>query len=69
MVVAVVLLLVARIAVSGRCISEFDSLDCGLLLIVLIYWAGSRDALRHYYTRAAFLLGTHEGDEDDDERT
>ena len=69
MVVALVLLLAARLAVSGRCISQFDLLDCGLLLIGLVYWAGSRDALRHYYTRAAFLLGTHEGDEHDDERT
>lgn len=69
MVVALVLLLAARLAVSGRCISQFDSLDCGIFLIALVYWAGSRDALRHYYTRAAFLLGTHKGDENDDERT
>ncbi len=69
MVVAIVVLLAARFVVSAECISKFDSLDGGLLLIGLVYWAGSRDALRHYYTRAAFLLGTDEGDKSDDEWT
>ena len=69
MVVALVPLLAARLVVSGRRITEFDSLDGGLVLIALVYWAGSRDTLRHYYAREAFLLGTHKGDENDDERT
>jgi hypothetical protein len=69
MVVALVLLLAARLADSGGCISRLGALDGGLLLIGLVYWAGSRDALRHYYTRAAFLLGTEKGDENDDEWT
>ena len=68
-VVAFVLLLAARLAASGRCISRFDSLDGRLFLLRAVYWAGSRDALRHYYTQAAFLLGTCEGDENNDERT
>ena len=69
MLVALGFLLAARLAVSGRCISDFNYLDSALVLTGLIYWAGSRDALRNYYTRAAFLLGTLEGDKSDDKRT
>ena len=67
--VALVVLLAARLVVSGRCLTAMNAFDCAIVLTGLIYWAGSRDALRHYYTRAAYLLGTNEGETDDDERT
>jgi hypothetical protein len=56
--VAMLLVLVGRFIESGRNPTEVNLGDCGILLICVIYWAGSRDTLRRYYTRAAFLLGT-----------
>ncbi|MCK4341624.1 MAG: hypothetical protein KAY37_07875 [Phycisphaerae bacterium] len=69
MLVAMLWLVAARLAASGRCVTELDPLDCGILAVGLLYWAGSRDTLRNYYTRAAFLLGTKESEVSDDERT
>jgi len=42
--------------------------DCAILAIGALYWAGSRDALRNYYSRTEVLLGTREREVDDDER-
>ena len=69
MLVAMLLLVGARMAVSGRGLTNPDLIDCGILALAVLYWAGSRDTLRHYYTRAAFLLGTTESEVHDDERT
>ena len=58
-----------RLAASGRCVTELDPLDCGILAVGVLYWAGSRDTLRRYYTRAAILLGTTESEVRHDERS
>lgn len=47
----------------------FGLLEIVLLLLLVVFIAGSRDALRRYYSRTALLLGTHERMVDDDERT
>ena len=60
MLVAMCVVLLARLFSSGRSWNELDLADCGILLMSVVYWAGSRDTLRKYYTRAAFLLGTTE---------
>lgn len=44
-------------------------LEVVLLLLFFVFIAGSRDALRRYYSRTALLLGTQERTVDDDERT
>ncbi|MGD9689157.1 MAG: hypothetical protein AB7K52_00600 [Phycisphaerales bacterium] len=44
-------------------------LEVVLLLLLFVFIAGSRDALRRYYGRTALLLGTQERMVDDDERT
>ena len=69
MLVAMFVVLLARLFASGRGWSELDLADCGILLMSVVYWAGSRDTLRNYYTRAAFLLGTRERKERDDKRS
>jgi hypothetical protein len=69
MLVAMLLLVGARMAVSGRGPTNPDLIDCGILVLAVLYWAGSRNTLRRYYTRAAFLLGTTESEVHDDQRT
>ena len=68
MLVVMLFLFAARLVVAGRPIADLDPLDCGILAVACIYWAGSRDTLRKYYSRAEVLLGTREREVDDDER-
>lgn len=42
--------------------------DVGVLFLLGVFLAGSRDALRKYYCRSAALLGTIQGDRFDDQR-
>jgi len=44
------------------------AVDLGVLGIAIVFYAGSRDALRKYYRRASILLGDKESEESDDER-
>lgn len=67
--VALIFVFAARMVHSGRCVCDLDRIDGGILFLFLVYWAGSRDTLRNYYTRAAFLLGTNERTVRNDERT
>lgn len=60
MLVAMFVLVLASFATSGREWSNPGLGECGLLILGVVYWAGSRDTLRKYYTRAAVLLGTTE---------
>jgi len=69
MLVAMFVVLIARLAQSGRGVCEIDLADCGILLMSVIYWAGSRDTLRNYYTRATFLLGTRGRNKRHDKRS
>lgn len=66
--VAVFFALAIRLAAINGCLSELAPTDISLLLVTIVYWAGSRDTLRRYYARAAFLLGTVEKEPDHDER-
>lgn len=68
MLVAVLTVFLSRLAVSGRGFAELNLADCGILAIGALYWAGSRNTLRNYYTRAAFLLGTRERSRSHDQR-
>ena len=68
MLVAMLFLFAARLIATGRHIADVNPLDCVILAIGVLYWAGSRDALRNYYSRAEVLLGTREREVDDDER-
>lgn len=43
-------------------------IDAGVLIIVLVFYAGSRDTLRHYYRRTSILLGQIESEVSNDER-
>lgn len=47
---------------------RLGGLDVGVFLIGLVFFAGSRDALRKYYRRASVLLGDTESEKNDDER-
>lgn len=60
MLVAMFVLLLASFSTSGRGRSNPNLAECGLLALSVVYWAGSRDTLRKYHTRATFLLGTTE---------
>lgn len=66
--VAMFFALAIRFAGTGGCISGLAPTDIAILLVTIVYWAGSRDTLRRYYARAAFLLGTVEKEPDHDER-
>jgi hypothetical protein len=68
MLVAVLTVFLGRLAGSGRGFGEMNLADCGILSMGVLYWAGSRDTLRNYYTRAAFLLGTKERSRSHDQR-
>ena len=68
MLVAMLFLFAARLIATGRQIGDVNTLDCAILAIGVLYWAGSRDALRNYYSRAEILLGTKEREVDDDKR-
>ena len=52
MLVAVLFLFTARLIASGRPVADMNPLDYAILAIVPLYWAGSRDTLRKYYSRA-----------------
>jgi len=67
--VALTLILIIRMLKSGYGLCELDRINGGILFLIIVYWAGSRDTLRNYYTRAAFLLGTNERTVCDDKRT
>lgn len=66
--VAMFFALAMRFAAINGCLSELGPTDIGILLVTIVYWAGSRDTLRRYYARAAILLGTVEKEPDHDER-
>lgn len=68
MLVAMLFLFAARLIATGRCIADVDPMDCAILGIGVLYWVGSRDALRKYYSRAEMLLGTLKSEVDDDKR-
>jgi hypothetical protein len=68
MLVAMLFLFAARLAGTGRHILDINVVDCAILAIGALYWAGSRDALRNYYSRTEVLLGTREREVDNDER-
>lgn len=69
MLVAMLLLIVGRSFIASGCQIAWDRFNSAMTLICLVYWATSRDTLRNYYTRAAFLLGTSERMVRDGERT
>jgi hypothetical protein len=69
MLIAMFAVLLVRWGESGHGLGQIDLADCGILLMSVVYWAGSRDTLRNYYTRAAFLLGTNERTVCNDERS
>lgn len=66
--VAMFFALAMRLAAVNGCLWGLGPTDIGILLITILYWAGSRDTLRRYYARAAFLLGTVDKEPDHDER-
>lgn len=68
MLVAMLFLFAARLIATGHHIADVNPLDCAILTIGVLYWAGSRDTLRNYYSRAEILLGTKEREVDDDKR-
>jgi hypothetical protein len=70
MLVALLLVVAARLLHSSRSINELNPPDCVILAVAVLYWAGSRDTLRRYFARTVELLGVKEdeGDRDDDER-
>ncbi len=68
MLVAMLFLFAVRLVAAGRHIVDLNPMDCAILAVGVLYWAGSRDALRNYYTRAQTLLGTREKEVDHDER-
>ncbi len=58
--VALLLLLAARRANASQAAFWFDGFDGVIVGLFVIFWAGSRDTLRRYYTRATVLLGQKE---------
>jgi hypothetical protein len=57
---ALVVLLAARRVSGGVARFRFDGFDGVIVGLLVIFWAGSRDTLRRYYTRATVLLGQRE---------
>lgn len=56
MLVALAWLLAARhLAVQSL---HLDGIDVGILLLIVLFWFGSRDALRKYYRRVDAVLAT-----------
>ncbi|MBI1827235.1 MAG: hypothetical protein HY287_03535 [Planctomycetes bacterium] len=55
--VALAFLFAARRVGGGVALIGFDGFDGVIVGIFVIFWAGSRDTLRRYYTRATVLLG------------
>jgi hypothetical protein len=68
MLVALLFLFVARLVAAGRSIADINPLDCAILALGALYWAGSRDTLRKYFSRAELVLGTIEREVQDDKR-
>ncbi|MCH7725100.1 MAG: hypothetical protein IH991_01270 [Planctomycetes bacterium] len=57
MLVSLVALLFARRYAAGFWTSPFGGFDVGVVVLVLIFFAGSRDTLTKYYARGNMLLG------------
>lgn len=61
MLVALAVVLVAKRLQPGELIASPDSIEGGLLLLMGIFFLGSRDTLRKYYTRSQQLLTRRRG--------
>ena len=67
--VALTLLAVARLVQPAAAIGPERLLDAGIVILVVLFGAGSRDTLRRYYSRASVVMGSRtEGDVNDDQR-
>ena len=68
-VVGLVTILVGR-HVGGIGSLRLMSLDTAIVAVCILFWAGSRDTLKRYYSRTTVLLGAqHESEVSHDERT
>jgi hypothetical protein len=67
--VALTLLGVARIVHASGSTGSMNFLDIGIAFLAVLYWAGSRDTLRRYYSRASIVMGRrNESEVRNDER-
>ncbi len=63
------LFLLCRFVEVGGCLGALAWADWSIVGLIVMYWAGSRDTLKRYYTRASFLLGTMQTENHDDKRS
>lgn len=66
-IVSLVLVLVARLRNAEQL--RVGSADLALMMLIILYWVGSRDTLVRYYGRAAVLLGPSNKESSHDQRT
>ena len=61
-IVGLVAILVAR-RCGGMNLIEWTVLDTAIVAVCILFWAGSRDTLKRYYSRASVLLGAQQESE------
>jgi hypothetical protein len=63
------LFLLCRLVEVSGCLGALAWTDWSIVGLIAMYWAGSRDTLKRYYTRASFLLGMMQTEKLDDKRS